>query len=284
MTSSIGMTKSNLDLEQPVLVFRNDYENHSCFRFTTTRHGGVSRGEYASFNLSTHCGDCQENVLRNRHILCEKLDVDDSLLFVPRQVHGDGIVVIDDSFLSAYDPENGRCLPDCDALVSPLDDVCLGVTTADCVPVVFYCSDPSVVAVSHAGWRGTGKKIVNKVIASMTSIYGCNPENIEVTLFSCISKEVYEVGEEVVQAIKDTGIDMTGVALPGKGSGSYYLDLILANRRQLLLSGIPENRIEIIGDCTYSRQDDLFSARRQGIASGRILSGIVKKKIDKTDN
>lgn len=277
--SLTGMMKNNLDFEQPVLIFGNDCENHSYLSFTSTRHGGISPGEYASFNLGEYCGDHPDNVRKNRDVLCRILDVDPAFLFVPHQIHGDEVVVVDNEFLSSYNSGNKQTLPDCDALISSLDNVCLGVTTADCVPVVFYSDDPSVIAVAHAGWRGTGQKIVNKVIAEMYSKYSCNPEKIHVKIFSCISRDVYEVGKEVVQAMEGTGIDMSDVAIPGKSPGRYYLDLVLANRRLLTSAGVPDGHIEVIGDCTYTRSKDLFSARRQGLPSGRILSGILKRKM-----
>lgn len=272
------MKKDNLEFDRPVLIFRNDCGDHSYVCYTTTRHGGVSSGEYGSFNLGAYCGDDPDHVRQNRNLLCEILDVDPALLFVPRQVHGDGIVVIDEGFLSSDNFEKEPCLPDCDALITSLDHICLGVTTADCVPVVFYSDDPSVIAVAHAGWRGTAKKIAARVVAEMSSVYGCRPEKIYAVIYSSISKEVYEVGADVVRAIEETEIDMSGVAVPGKSPEHYYLDLVLANRRQLMLAGLPDSHVEAIGDCTYTRNKDLFSARKQGIASGRILSGIIKRK------
>lgn len=266
------------DFSKSVFSTVNNCGEYSFVRFTTTRHGGVSTGEYASFNLGEYCGDDPADVRCNRVILCNELDVSPDLLLVPRQVHEDKIVHVNAVFLSESKAVQMERMQGVDALVSSLDDVCLGVTTADCVPVVLYCPNPSVIASIHAGWRGTAKRIVNKVISEMQSVYVCNPEDIRAVIFPCISSRVYEVGEDVVQAMAETGVDMQGALRPSSRSGYFYLDLVAVNRQLLLASGVKEEHIEIKWDCTYTREDDLFSARRQGLKSGRALSGIVKKK------
>lgn len=273
------MTNSKLDFTQSVLQFTDCSDRFSFTRFTTTRHGGVSEGEYASFNLGYNCKDSLAHVTRNREILCEVLDVEPDLLFVPYQTHDNKICVIDAGFLVRDISDRQKLLQGIDAIITPLDNVCIGVTTADCVPLVFYCFEPAVIAVAHAGWRGSSKNIGNEVVKRIQDEYNCSPENIHATIFPCINRKAYEVGEDVVEAIATTGVDLEEAAGCSNSTGRFFLDLISVNRQQLLASGLLPEHIEEVNDCTFTQDENFFSARRQGIDSGRMLSGIIMKSL-----
>ena len=87
-----------------------------------------------------------------------------------------------------------------------------------------------------------------------------------------ISQEAFEVGDEVYEAFRQAGFDMERIAVR---KGKWHIDLWEANRMQLLDFGIEPSHIELSGICTYKNNEDFFSARRQGTASGRVLSGIM---------
>lgn len=271
------MIQRNLNLALPVIQFTGQMNARSFVRFTTTRHGGISTGEYGSFNLGYYGGDNPESVKKNRDILCEKLEINPDLLFVPHQTHGDVIKIIDTTFLNSNKACQEKELDGVDALITPLSDVGVAVTTADCVPVVFYCPQQAVIAAAHAGWRGTAANIAVKVVRKMNEYYNCQPQDIRATIFPCIGSDIYEVGKEVIQAIAATGIDFNDISRPGNTSGRFFLDLAAVNYRQLVLAGLTAENISLLNNCTYTCNDDLFSARRQGINSGRLLSGIVMK-------
>lgn len=268
---------SNLNLTLPVIQFTEQTNVCSFVRFTTTRHGGISTGKYDSFNLGYYGGDNPELVQKNRNILCKQLQIDPDLLFVPHQTHGDVIKIIDATFLHNNQEYQESELDGVDALITSLPDVGIAITTADCVPVVFHCPQQAIIAAAHAGWRGTAANIAVKVIKKMQTDYSCEPQNIRATIFPCISSTIYEVGKEVIQAIAATGIDFKDVSRPGNTPGRFFLDLTAVNYRQLLLAGLASQNISLLNDCTYTNNNDLFSARRQGINSGRMLSGIVMK-------
>lgn len=272
------MTKNKLDFIQPVMQFTDCSDLFSFTRFATTRHGGVSEGEYASFNLGSNCNDNPDHVARNREVLCETLGVEPDFLFVPNQTHGDAICIIDADFLGQDPSDQQERLRAIDAIITPLDNVGIGITTADCVPLVFYCLQSAVIAVAHAGWRGSSKKIADKVVKRMQEDYNCVPADIYATIFPCINRNVYEVGEEVISALAKTGIDLKEATECGNHLGHFFLDLVSVNRQQLLASGLLPEHIEELSDCTYTWDEDFFSARRQGIDSGRMLSGIVMKR------
>jgi YfiH family protein len=179
---------------------------------------------------------------------------------------------------------------DTDALITQLKHVCIGVSTADCVPLLFYDKRTGAIAAAHAGWRGTVARIVEKAVAAMTATYGIRPEDIMAQIGPGISLESFEVGQEVYDAFAVAGFDMPTISklYPVNNGGSqlftfhsslftskWHLDLPECNRRQLLASGLTAARIHLSGICTYKACDTFFSARRLGVRSGRIFTGIV---------
>ena len=241
------------------------YPNISCF--STTRHGGCSEGEYASFNCNDYCGDEADRVERNRELLRSLLPGASVELVIPHQTHSDRVEIIDAAYLSGHTSLEGV-----DAVVTDMPGYCVCVSTADCIPVLLYDARNRAVAAIHAGWRGTVARIVEKTLAVMNRRYGSQGEDIIACIGPGISCEAFEVGDEVYQAFEEAGFEMPLIA---RKKAKWHIDLWEANRLQLLKGGVKPEQIEIAGICTYHHNDDFFSARRQGIKSGRILSGIL---------
>lgn len=139
--------------------------------FSTTRQGGVSQGNYGEFNINEFCGDNPECVEANRKALAHELGVEENLILIPHQVHGVEVRQIAGEFLSM--PENIRkmVLEGVDAIMTNLKNVCVGVSTADCIPVLLYDEEHHAVAAIHAGWRGTLARIVHKTMQEMAFAY-----------------------------------------------------------------------------------------------------------------
>lgn len=241
--------------------------------FTTTRHGGVSKGNYATFNPGPFSGDNPVDVEENLKRLSAELNITPQNIIFPYQLHQTGVRKIDEGFMKLTQAEKTASLYGIDALVTDLTGICIGVTTADCVPVFFYDDIRKVVAVAHAGWRGTCAGIVTETIRVMQSDYGCVPQNIRTVIGPSISVDVYQVGEELYTAFLDKDFPVESVFT--RNAEGLFLDLWKANEYLLLHSGITAGHIEIAGRCTYTEHDIFFSARRLGIKSGRMLSGIM---------
>jgi len=241
--------------------------------FCTSREGGASVGNYASWNLSPFSGDNPENFAENKQLLCSQLNIPEENLIIPFQTHGTEIRDIDRFYFQLSASEKINYLNGVDAVFTKLDGVCMGVTTADCVPLLFFDPVQKVVAAAHAGWRGTCARIAEKTVSAMIETYNCKPTDILVTIGPSISAAVYEVGKEVVENFEHAGFD-TGEIIEIR-SKSIYLDLWAANRQSLLNAGIVAENIETAGICTYTEHERFFSARRLGIKSGRMLSGIM---------
>jgi len=241
--------------------------------FCTSRNGGVSVGNYASWNLSPFSGDNPENFNKNIEILCKKIGITSEKLIIPYQTHGTEVQEIDDAYFKLSAEEKTNYLNGVDAIFTQLPQVCISITTADCVPLLFFDPIKKVVAAAHAGWRGTCGRIAEKTIYALIERFNCNAADILVTIGPSISSNVYEVGAEVVNAFKAAGFDTTQIV--NMRNDSIFLDLWQANEQVLEKVGILPENIEISGICTYTEHERFFSARRLGIKSGRLLSGIM---------
>ncbi len=240
--------------------------------FSTTREGGVSEAAYATFNITHYCGDREQFVAENRKRLSTLLGIDDNALILPRQTHGCESVCIDESFFTLSAEKQVQILHAKDAIITNIPHLCIGVSTADCVPILLYDHKKRVIAAIHAGWRGTVARIVEQSIEVMCERYSTDAVDIAAVIGPSISLDAFEVGNEVYEAFSTAMFPMEQIA---KLYGSkWHIDLWQTNRLQLLSSGVPEHSINISGICTYASCDRFFSARRLGIESGRIFSGL----------
>ncbi|WP_288317663.1 peptidoglycan editing factor PgeF [Xylanibacter caecicola] len=242
--------------------------------FSSTRHGGVSRGAYGSFNINPYCGDASEAVTANREALCRLLGVDDSHLLLPHQVHRTEIAVVEPDFFSMSVCRRKDMLDGIDAVMSNVPGVCFGVSTADCIPVIIYDTVCHAACVVHAGWRGTVARIAEKAVAAMCRRYGSSPQTMKAVVGPGISGDAFEVGDEVYDEFLNNGFSMDDISFR---RDRWHIDLPACNHLQLVASGIPVGNIQMCGICTYHNSADYFSARKLGTASGRIFTGVVLK-------
>ncbi len=212
----------------------------------TDRWGGVSRAPFATLNLGDHVGDDPAAVATNRRRLVATLGCGarPSAVQYMRQVHADTVAVV----RSAGPP------PEADALVTDQPGLALAVLVADCVPVLFTA--PTVVAVAHAGRRGTQAGVGPATLAAMERL-GARPADITVTLGPAVCGACYEVPAamraEVAAAVPATWATSR--------SGTPALDLRAGLAEQLTAAGV--GRIVLDGRCT-AQDEELFSYRRDG--------------------
>jgi polyphenol oxidase len=243
--------------------------------FCTTRQGGVSLGTYGTFNISPFSGDNTENQQANFSILASKLQNLPQQIIFPYQTHSDKVKIINSDFFELPESDKITYLDGIDALITNIQLVCIGVTTADCVPILIYDRVNKVIAAVHAGWRGTCSRIVEKTIQQMIITYGTKPEDVFASIGVSISPVAYNVGEELVEEFEKANFPIPEIF--NRHDNELYLNLWEANKWLLMQSGIPENQIEVAGICSFTNSNDYFSARKLGIKSGRMLSGIMLK-------
>ena len=253
--------------------------------FSTTRHGGCGTGTYGTFNINRFCGDSPQAIATNRQALCHLLGSSDDRLIMPHQTHQTKVVHIDEAFMALTASERQSALEGVDALTTRLSGVCIGVSTADCIPVLLYDAEHHATCAIHAGWRGTLLRIVQKAVRAMVDSYGTQPAALRAQIGPGISLDSFEVGDEVYDAFCQQGFDMAPISrrYPSAHSGEkWHIDLPTCNRLQLTDAGLHPEHIVCAPVCTYRQCDDFFSARRLGINSGRVFTGIVLTRARKS--
>ncbi len=246
--------------------------------FFSTKKGGVSTGNYASLNLGAFCGDDSISVATNRKILCDKIGIDFDRLIIPRELHNNEIREIGSGFFNLSQNERLDFVSTCDALVTNLPQVCLAVTTADCVPVLLYDRKLQVIAAVHAGWRGVVKRILPMTIQLMKTKYQSRTEDIVAVSGPCISVDSYQVNQDVVgEFLPVFGEERMSRILKVGDGDSLFIDLKEAILVQCEEENLLMENVEIHSGCTFRMSDSYFSARRDSIHSGRMLSGIFIK-------
>ena len=190
------------------------------------------------------------------------------------QVHGSRVAIVKRPGMTREELEGY------DAFVTNRPVVAIGVRTADCVPVLLHDPVERVVAAVHAGWKGTVLHISEGVLEAMGQEFGSRPENLRAVIGPSIGPDSFQVGEEVAEKFKEAGFPMDEIWSfrgPGDGtpmSGGHHIDLWKANRWLLEQLGIPPESIEVVGIDTFTASS-LFSARREGVACGRIINSIM---------
>jgi YfiH family protein len=222
----------------------------------TTRSGGVSTGPYRSLNLGLHVGDEPASVVENRRRAAAGFGVPlDSMVFA-EQVHGAAVTVVgpDDRGRGATSMDGAVAATD--ALVTAAPGVTLAILVADCVPIALVDAQARVLAAVHAGWRGTAAGATDAALRAMIRL-GARPERTVAFLGPAVHHDLYQVGEDVVRALCPDGPE-AAVARPD-GSGRWLVDVVEANRRQLVTAGLETERIVHAGTSTADR--DYFSDR-----------------------
>ena len=261
--------------DKRLLVYGLNESYPDIFCFSTTRHGGYSSGCYSSFNCNHYYGDSPEKVERNRKLLADIMPCRPKIFVIPHQIHSTEVCRIDKDFINADDAAKKDMTEGIDAVISDFPGVCLCISTADCIPILCYDTRNKAIAAIHAGWRGTVARIVGKTLAQMRKEYGTRAQDVVAVIGPGISLHAFEVGDEVYEAFHDAGLDVDAISCR---HSKWHIDLWEANRLQLISSGVSPDNIEMSGICTYTANEDFFSARRLGINSGRIISGIIIKE------
>lgn len=209
-----------------------------------------------------------------------EVPVNAPLVLPSHQVHKTVTKVIDNAFLALTPLEQTLLLDGVDALCTDVPGLCIGVKTADCIPVLLYDSNKKVVSAVHAGWKGTVQRIVEKNIDVLVSTYDCCPQDLHAIIGPGISMDSFEVGDEVYEQFRNAGFDMERIAMkyptttPETGiKEKWHIDLWNCNRLQLINKGVLDCNIHIANIDTLTSLN-FYSARRMKDCVGRIINGI----------
>lgn len=242
------------------LTFRNLEEAGVRHGFST-RLGGISQGDVSTLNLSFHRGDDPKAVRENHRRFARAVGYNEEKLVFSDQVHTTRIY-------SVTEKDCGKGITretdivGIDGLVTDRPGIPLITFYADCVPLFFYDPVRSVVALAHAGWRGTAARIGKVMVEYMMQEYNTRPEDVLCAIGPSICQDCYEVSEDVAEAFrKEFTEEQYQDFMRPEGSGKYHLDLWKANQYVLLEAGITKEHLEITDICTCCNPDILFSHR-----------------------
>ncbi len=239
----------------------------------TSRLGGISGGNYASLNLGLHTKDKTSNVLANRRKIATALQLNLEDFVAAEQVHGNNIYIVTEEDRGKGALELANSIASVDSLITASRGIPLISFYADCVPLLI--SDPvkKVVALAHAGWKGTVLEIGAKTVIKMRQIFGTNPRDCIVAIGPSISKSNYEVDDAVVKHFQK--FTFYNEIIEDRGKGHYNLDLKKANLLSLKRIGLLEKNIIVSKLCTYDCNQLFYSYRREAGKTGRMASIIM---------
>lgn len=217
-----------------------------------TRAGGVSEGLYESLNGGIGSKDAPDKVRENRARMASILGVAPTHFVTCYQIHSPDVIV-------AEKPWTRDNSPRADAIVTRVPGLAIGVTTADCGPILFADEQAGVIGATHAGWKGALIGVLEATIAAMVTL-GAQRSRISAALGPMIRQPSYEVGAEFIERFKAADAANDRFFAPAARPGHAMFDLSGYIRSRLERTEI--QRIEDLGLCTYADPARFFSYRR----------------------
>ena len=217
-----------------------------------TRGGGVSDGVYASLNGGIGSNDAPDKVAENRARMAATLGVTPDRFLTPYQIHSPDVVVADGSWTQATRPR-------ADAVVTREPRLAIGVSTADCGPLLFADAEAGVVGAAHAGWRGAFTGVIEATLAAMEKL-GASRDRVVVALGPTIRQPNYEVGPEFLERFRAADMDNERFFAPSPREGHAMFDLTGYIADRVNRAGVAQ--FEDLGHCTYADPAQFYSYRR----------------------
>ena len=217
-----------------------------------TRGGGVSDGVYASLNGGIGSNDAPDKVAENRARMAATLGVTPDRFLTPYQIHSPDVVVADGSWTQETRPR-------ADAVVTREPKLAIGVSTADCGPLLFADAEAGVVGAAHAGWRGAFTGVIEATLAAMEKL-GASRDRVVVALGPTIRQPNYEVGPEFLERFRAADMDNERFFAPSPREGHALFDLTGYIADRVNRAGVAQ--FEDLGHCTYADPAQFYSYRR----------------------
>lgn len=212
------------------------------------RKGGVSTGLYTSLNCAYGTGDAPENVMENYETIRRALGANGYCK--AHQIHSNIAVIADKAW-----PREAA--PQADALITNVPGLMIGITTADCLPILFADSKAGVVAAAHAGWKGAIGGIIEAIITQMKTF---GARDIVAAIGPAIAQQSYEVGPEFRERFMEERAENAVFFIPSARAEHYMFDLKSYAKQRLERAGVCD--INILANDTCLEENDFFSYRR----------------------
>ncbi len=233
-------------LRSPLLDTLSDIR-HGFF----TRDGGVSTGVYASLNGGTGSNDEAALIAENRARMAAALDCEPQNFLTAYQVHSPNVVVAETPWLHEQRPK-------ADAIVTRVPGLAIGVSTADCGPILFADAQARVIGAAHSGWRGALTGVIEATVAAMEQL-GAQRTRIAAVIGPMIRQKNYEVGEELVaKFVEADSVNAAFFAAASRERRAMF-DLAGYVGSRLKRAGVAYDDLAL---CTYEEPQRFFSYRR----------------------
>lgn len=233
----------------------NGIARHAIF----SRRGGVSPAPFDSLNLSMSVPDTREYVYANRRRVYGLYGRDTGSVVHAHLIHGAEVARVTQA-------DNGTWVEHVDGLITDQPGCVLTMNFADCAPILLYDPYHRAIGLGHAGWRGTVADLPGAMVRAMVEQFGSDPGRLVAAIGPCIGPCCYEVGEEVVDAVRNT-FPGNDALLHQNGGTRLQFDLPAANHHNLAAAGV--RTIETADICTACRTDLFFSHRAEKGRTGR---------------
>jgi YfiH family protein len=217
-----------------------------------TRHGGISEGIYASLNGGVGSNDAPAKVAENRARMAAALEVAPDRLLTAYQIHSPDVVVAETPWTTAQRPR-------ADAMVTRVPGLAIGVSTADCGPVLLADPQARVVGAAHAGGRGALSGVIEATVAAMEKL-GADRSRLIAAIGPMIRQPNYEVGGDLLERFLASDAANARFFAPAAREDHALFDLAGYVAARLALAGVAQ--IEDVHRCTYADAEDFFSYRR----------------------
>ena len=241
----------------------------------STRFNGYSKAPFNGLNLALHVQDNNDDVLNNRKLFCEGLNLDYAKMTTCQQIHSNKIVCVTKDKIGKGNNDFSDTIIDTNALITNIKQVPLTLFFADCTPVMIYDPIHEAIGIAHAGWRGTALEIASKTVEMMMDKYNTNPSDCMASVGPTIGRCCYEVGEEVVEKFKamfKTEKEQAKILDFHEEKQKYHLDLMMINSLILQRVGLKKENIDLANICTACNRDVFFSYRADNGKTGRIAA------------
>ena len=239
---------------------------------TTLRFGGYSSGPYSSANMAFYVGDDADAVVANRNRLADAVGIPLDHWVFPKITHSDHLVKVTaaDQGKGALSEKNS--IIDTDAIYTTEPGIVLAVFHADCVPILLYVDNTSLICAIHAGWQGTINEITAKVVSRLIIDEQIDPHHIHAYIGPSISQKHFEIDTPVLKLMKSMSFDVHPFLVDIDAEHALF-DAAACNIHQLKQAGVLAKNITDSHQCTYENEERFYSFRRDK-NTGRHISYI----------